>query len=175
MPATAFEDLYRVHHGFVWRSLRRLGVADGDVDDLVQEVFVVAHRRLPEFEGRSKITTWLFSIAYRTVRDYRASAAARARREAEQTGGRPPTEPDRRLSRAQAARALDELLSRLDDEQRSVLVMADIIDMTAPEIAELTETKLNTVYSRLRLARAALEEGLVQMKAEHHGGLPWMS
>lgn len=175
MPVVAFEELYRQHHAFVWRSLRRLGVDDGDVDDLLQEVFVVAHRRLPEFEGRSKVTTWLFAIAYRTVKDHRLSAAARARREAEQTGGRPPTEPDRKLSRQQAARALDELLSRLDEDQRSVLVMADIVAMTAPEIAELTQTKLNTVYSRLRLARAALEDGLAQMRAEHPGGLPWMS
>ncbi len=174
MLDAAFEEVYRRHYPFVWRSARRLGVPEAELDDIVQEVFVVAHRRLPEFEGRSAITTWLFGIAYRTVRDHRRSAAARARREAEATGGRPPTEPDRKLSRTETAELLDRLLDALDEEQRSVLVMADIVQMTAPEIAELTDTKLNTVYSRLRLARQAFENALESYRIRHEGELPWM-
>lgn len=171
----ALEQVYRQHYAFVWRSCRRLGVPDAELDDVVQEIFVIVHRRLADFEGRSAITTWLFSIAYRVVRDQRRSAAARQRREALATGGRPPTEPDKKLARAQAAGVLDELLGTLDDDQRSVLVMADIVNMTAPEIAELTETKLNTVYSRLRLARKAFEEALAEYRNQHGGELPWMS
>lgn len=174
MPEAAFETIYRQHYAFVWRSVRRLGTPDAELDDVVQEVFVVVHRRLGDFEGRSAITTWLFGIAYRVVRDHRRSAAARAKREALATGGRPPTEPDRKLSRTQAAGVLDDLLALLDDDQRSVLVMADVINMTAPEIAELTETKLNTVYSRLRLARQAFETALAEYRRTHAGELPWM-
>ncbi len=174
MPRAGFEEIYRRHYAFVWRSVRRLGVADAELDDVVQEVFVVVHRRLGEFEGRSAITTWLFGIAYRVVRDHRRGAAARARREAQATGGRPPTEPDRKLSRTQAAGVLDELLAQLDDEQRETLVMADIVDLTAPEIAALTETKLNTVYSRLRLARRAFEAAVDAYRVSHGGELPWM-
>lgn len=174
MPDAAFETIYREHYAFVWRSVRRLGTPDAELDDLVQEVFVVVHRRLGDFEGRSAITTWLFGIAYRVVRDHRRSAAARAKREALATGGRPPTEPDRKLSRTQAAGVLDDLLAQLDEEQRAVLVMADVVNMTAPEIAELTETKLNTVYSRLRLARQAFETALVDYRRSHAGELPWM-
>lgn len=175
MPAAGFEDIYRRHYAFVWRSVRRLGVADAELDDVVQEIFVVVHRRLADFEGRSAITTWLFAIAYRVVRDHRRGAAARARREAQATGGRPPTEPDRKLSRAQAACVLDELLGALDDEQRETLVMADIVDLSAPEIAEITETKLNTVYSRLRLARRAFEAAVAAYRTRHGGELPWMT
>lgn len=171
----SFEDIYRQHYAAVWRSARRLGVGEGELDDLVQEVFVIAHRKLPQFEGRSTIGTWLFGITYRVVRDLRRSAAARARREALATGGRPPTEPDRRLSRVQAATILDELLATLEDEQREVLVMAEIMHMTAPQIAELTEAKLNTVYSRLRLARRAFEAELAKYRERTGGELPWMS
>ncbi|MBC8068738.1 MAG: sigma-70 family RNA polymerase sigma factor, partial [Deltaproteobacteria bacterium] len=99
----ALEQVYRQHYAFVWRSCRRLGVPDAELDDVVQEIFVIVHRRLAGFEGRSAITTWLFAIAYRVVRDQRRSAAARQRREALATGGRPPTEPDKRVARAQAA------------------------------------------------------------------------
>lgn len=170
-----FEDIYRRHYAAVWRSAKRLGVAEGELDDLAQEVFVIAHRRLADFEGRSAITTWLFGITYRLVRDHRRSAAARARREAMATGGRPPTEPDRRFSRVQAADILDELLGTLDDEQREVLVMAEIIQLTAPQIAELTQAKLNTVYSRLRLARRGFEAALAEYRDRCGGDLPWMS
>jgi RNA polymerase sigma-70 factor (ECF subfamily) len=170
-----FEAIYRKHHDFVWRSVRRLGVSDAEVDDLVQEVFVVVHRRLADFEGRSAITTWLFGIAYRVIRDHRRSAAARRRREQEVEAGRPPTEPDKKVSRAQAVGLLDELLDGLEEDQRSVFVMAEIANMTAPEIAELTETKLNTVYSRLRLARRAFEAGVARWREQHGERLPWMT
>jgi RNA polymerase sigma-70 factor (ECF subfamily) len=174
-PVPELEAIYREHHTFVWRSLRRLGVPDADVDDLVQEVFVVVHRRLPEFEGRSAITTWLFGIAFHLVQEHRRRGAARARREEQAEPGRPPTAPDRSLSRVEAVGVLDDLLTRLDDEQRSVFVMAEVAKMTAPEIAELTGAKLNTVYSRLRLARRSFDAVLDRFLAQRKGELPWMT
>ncbi len=173
--APELEAIYREHHTFVWRSVRRLGVPDADVDDLVQEVFVVVHRRLGEFEGRSAITTWLFGIAYRVMQEHRRRGLARARREEQVEAGRPPTAPDRRLSRVEAVGVLDEMLMRLDEEQRSVFVMAEVAKMTAPEIAELTGAKLNTVYSRLRLARRAFDEALERWLTQRKGELPWMT
>jgi RNA polymerase sigma-70 factor (ECF subfamily) len=173
--APEFATVYRKHHAFVWRCVRRMGVPDGEVDDLVQEVFVVVHHRLGEFAGHSAITTWLFGIAFRVISHHRRSAEARARREQQVEPGRPPTEPDRRLSRTQAVIVLDELLDRLDDDQRTTFVMAVVVKMTAPEIAELTGAKLNTVYSRLRLARRAMDESLKAWLAEHGGELPWMT
>ena len=173
--APELEAIYREHHTFVWRSLRRLGVADADVDDLVQEVFVVVHRRLEEFEGRSAITTWLFGIAYRVMQEHHRKGAARARREQQLEEGRPPTAPDRRLSRVEAVGVLDELLDRLGEEQRTVFVMAEVAKLTAPEIAELTGAKLNTVYSRMRLARQGFDEALTRWLSRRKGELPWMT
>jgi RNA polymerase sigma-70 factor (ECF subfamily) len=173
--APAFEALYREHYAFVWRSVRRLGIPDLEVDDVVQDVFVVVHRRLPDFEGRSSVRTWLFGIAYRVVRDKRRSFAARVSRERQAEEPRPPTEPDRRLARHQAVAALDDLLAELDDDQRETFVMAEVVKMTAPEIAELMGVKLNTVYSRLRRAREAFEAALQRYLARQQGELPWMN
>ena len=88
-PATSapedrsFDAIYEAHFSFVWRSVCRLGVADSMVDDVVQDIFVVVHRKLGDFEGRSSIKTWLFAIIRRTVRDHRRS---RSRRPADAAG-----------------------------------------------------------------------------------------
>src|SRR4051812_34339786 len=68
---TTFEEVYAAHVAFVWRVLRALGVAAEQLEDAAQDVFVIVHRRLPEFEGRSAITTWLFAIARRVASRYR--------------------------------------------------------------------------------------------------------
>ena len=72
-----FRALYDAHFNFVWSSLRRLGVREADVLDLAQKVFLTAHLKLAEFEGRSRITTWLFAICQRVASDYRRSAPVR--------------------------------------------------------------------------------------------------
>ena len=69
--AADFDAVYREHFPFVWRNLRRLGVAESHVEDAAQEVWVVVHRRLREFEGRSSMRTWLFGITMRTASDHR--------------------------------------------------------------------------------------------------------
>lgn len=171
----SFEALYREHYPFVWRSVRRLGIPDAEIDDLVQDVFVVVHRRLAEFEGRSSVRTWLFGIAYRVVRDKRRSFTARVNREQQVEPARPPTTPDQRLARHRAVVALDELLSELDEDQRTTFVMAEVLHMSAPEIAALTEVKLNTVYSRLRRGRDAFEAALQRYLVRNDGELPWLN
>src|SRR5262245_39607962 len=66
-----FEEVYDEHIDFVWRSLRLLGVADAQLDDAIQDVFVVVHRKLDTFEGRASIRTWIFGIALRVARMHR--------------------------------------------------------------------------------------------------------
>lgn len=173
--APQFEALYREHHPAVWRFVRRLGIPELEVDDVVQDVFMVVHRRLSEFEGRSSARTWIFGIAYRVVRDRRRSFAARVQREAQVEPGRPPTQPDQRVGRHQAVGALDDLLQALDDDQRATFVMAEVLHMSAPEIAAMTDVKLNTVYSRLRRGREAFEAALQRYLARHGGELPWLN
>jgi RNA polymerase sigma-70 factor (ECF subfamily) len=153
-----FELIYEQHVDFVWRSLRRLGVSDASVEDAVQDVFVVVHRRLDEFEGRSSMKTWLFGILYRVASDQRRQIRRKgevAPLSSALQDGRPL--PDESLETAESLRALDQALCRLEPERRAVFVMAEIEGMTAPEIADALGIKLNTVYSRLRVARRELD------------------
>src|SRR4051794_13567852 len=72
-----FKEVYDAHFAFVWRSLRRLRVPEASLKDAMQDVFLVVHRRLGEFEGRAKVTTWLFGICLRVAKDYRRRAHVR--------------------------------------------------------------------------------------------------
>ena len=164
----AFRALYENNASFVWRNLRRLGVADADAEDKLQEVFVVAHRRWREFIDLGHgPRAWLFQIVLRV-----ASDARRHRR-------RHPVDPDGGIAqerqtieapqvaavdRRQALDQLDRALSTIDMGRRAVLVLHEIEQMTAPEIARTLEIPLNTVYSRLRVARVELEQELRRLE-----------
>lgn len=159
-------EVYDRHATFVFRVLRGLGVADDRVDDAVQDVFIVVHRRLAEFESRSSLTTWLYAIARRVASQYRRSAAARREGEADLdqvAGGASPFDD---AQRAQAARLCHEILDELDDDKREVFVLIELEQMSAPDVAQVLAIPVNTVYSRLRLARARFEAGLARRMAK---------
>jgi RNA polymerase sigma-70 factor (ECF subfamily) len=170
LPAPpAFEAVYEELFDFVWRSLRRLGVTPAGIDDAVQDVFIVVHRRLPEFAGRSSLKTWVLGIALRVARDHQRSR--RRKGDHEELDARIPDAapgPVESLARAEALRELDRILSTLDEDKRAVFVLAEIEELTAPEIAEALEINVNTVYSRLRAARRAFDAAL----AASRGGAP---
>lgn len=148
--------VYAEHHAFVWRAVVRLGVPSERVDDAVHDVFMVVARRLGEFEGKSTMRTWLFAIAMRVAQSVRRDAAREARR-LQKLGEVAANRVDAPHDAADAKHTLQELLEHLDDEKRAVFVMAELEGMTAPEIAAVIGGKVATVYSRLRLAREALE------------------
>lgn len=147
-------ELYRAHAPAVFRALRRWGVPDAKADDALQETFLVAARKLGEFEGRSTHLTWLFGIALRVARGVRRQRV-HDELAAEPMDGAPGVEE--RTDARRAAARLDALLRGLPDDQREVFVLAELEERTAPEIADITGAKLNTVYSRLRLARQAVQ------------------
>lgn len=162
-----FAEVYQRNFDFVWRTARRLGIPDGSVDDVAQEVFIVVHRKLPEFEGRSSLKTWLFAISRRVVSDHRR----RLKRQRPHTPfpddrmADAGASPQERAARHEAAMLLHAFLDSLPDEQREVFVLSELEQMTAPEIGEATDVKLNTVYSRLRLARKAFERVVARHQA----------
>src|SRR5580704_3604655 len=154
----SFQAIYDEHFRFVWRSLRRLGVPESDVADAVQDVFIVVHRRLGEFERRSKVTTWLYSICYRVARDRRRSAHVRRRADDD---GQIEERADDRADVAAAAEhrqglaLLEAILDELPLDQRAVFTLFELESMGGETIAETLEIPLGTVYSRLRIAREA--------------------
>ncbi|MBK8239739.1 MAG: sigma-70 family RNA polymerase sigma factor [Deltaproteobacteria bacterium] len=166
------EHLHREHYAYVWRTLRHLGVAPGWIDDACQEVFVVVHRRVDEFEGRSDVTTWLFAIARRVAADHRRSQWRTARRHAALAAQRcveddGPMRFDDPVARTEAADRVQRFLDGLDDDKRAVFVLWAFEDLNGPEIASRLDMNLNTVYSRLRLARAEFE-----LACREAGGAP---
>lgn len=165
--ALALEDIYDAHFDFVWRSARRMGVAPAHVDDVVQEVFLVAHRRLDDFERRSTVKTWLFGILLRVVSDHRRTLRRKGGLAPLPEGLAAPDEagPAARTEHRQRVALLHALLETLDEDKRAVFVLAELEQMTAPEIAESLGVKLNTVYSRLRVARKKFEEALARHRA----------
>lgn len=160
-----FESVYRAHHGFVWRTLRHLGVDPGRVDDAVQDTFMVVHRRLGEFAGRAAMRTWLFEIARRVAGRYRRTAAREAPRNCEVPELESAARPDDDLARAEAAEILTVFLDELDRDKSVVFIMAELEQRRAPEIAETLELNLNTVYARLRAARQQLDRLIVRLQA----------
>lgn len=167
-----FIAVYDTYVDFVYRSVRRLGVDTPSVDDVVQEIFLVVHRRLPEFEGRSSIKTWVFGIALRVVRDHRRTIRRkRLGADARADGAELDRLADEgvgafdALARAEAAKLLEGLLDGLDDEKREVFVLSELEGMSVPEISEITGVNSNTIHSRLRAARKAFEEGVTRLRA----------
>lgn len=165
--ALTLAEVYEAQFDFVWRSARRLGVTSLHVDDVVQEVFLVVHRRLSEFEARSSLRTWLFGITRRIVRDHARSAR---RKPSEPYGALEPAAApcdaaDAQLARLEDARLLHALLDELDVDKREVFVLAELEQMSGPEIAAALDENLNTVYARLRAARSAFEAAVTRHRA----------
>ena len=168
-----FDALYEEHFDFVWRSVGRLGVDPSAVEDAAQDVFVIAHRRLADFEGRSSVKTWLFGIALRVARDHRRTAR-RKRSHGLLTEGEADTaavadtstpSPLESASRSEAIERLEAILGELDEDRRAVFILAELEQMSGPEIAEAVGANVNTVYTRLRAARRAFNEAVAQHAA----------
>jgi RNA polymerase sigma-70 factor (ECF subfamily) len=147
------------HFPFVWRNAQRLLGIDGVVDDVVQEVFIVALRRLPEFEGRSSVRTWLYSILRRVAANHRRT---RRKPDHDVTGdidviAARESGPHMKAEKCEALKVLHEMLEKMDEDKREVFILAEIEGMSAPEIAEVTGTTLSTVRARRRDARAKFD------------------
>jgi RNA polymerase sigma-70 factor (ECF subfamily) len=164
-----FKRVYDDNVAFVWRSLRRLGVSEGGIKDALQEVFLVVHRRLPAFEERAHVRTWLFRICMRVAKDQRRRAHVRHEVPDEVSVGlaaAPGSDGAELVERREELLLVDAALERLPTEQRAVFILFELEEMTGDRIAECLAIPLGTVYSRLRLARDAFRRAvLVESKA----------
>jgi RNA polymerase sigma-70 factor (ECF subfamily) len=165
---SALTRIYLANADFVWRSLQRLGVRDADLDDVLQEVFVVVHQRLHTFDGTARMTTWLFGICFRVASAYRRRGSRRretAFAEPPEPTDRATSSPEQDLAAADARRRLAMLLDELDLEKRAVFVMFEVDEMPCEEIAQILGTPVGTVYSRLHAARKSFQKALARMHA----------
>ncbi len=165
-PASAedsarFSEIFRSHADFVWRALIRHGVRRADAEDATQEVFLVVHRKLSAYEERGTLRAWLFAIARQVASHYRRSEARIERKtEALMHAAPAKVDPHDAAERAEAAALVRAFLDGLDDAHAAVFYLAEVEGLTAPEVATATDTNLNTVYGRLRVARRRFEEML---------------
>jgi RNA polymerase sigma-70 factor (ECF subfamily) len=159
-----FDAVVAEHGPYIWRVLRRLGVRASDIEDVWQETFIVVHRKLGGFEGRSSVRTWLSAIAVRVASDYRN----RAHRRREQATDELPedasgdvfqrvSQHDELIERERRA-LLDKLIAELKPEQREVIVLYEFAELPMQEVADALGCPLQTAYSRLHAARRALEQ-----------------
>ena len=174
-----FDTVYEATVDFVWRAVRRLGVRGADTDDVVQEVFVIVHRRLAGFEGRAQVRTWVFKILVHVVKHYfrthgrkPGDVASGDGTEIQALVSGQENNPAQRLERKEALWVLDRLLSQLDEEKRVVFVLAEVEQLTLGEIAEIVEANTNTVASRLRAARKEFEKALSRFQSREAGREP---
>ena len=149
----ALADVYREQSDFVWRLLRHLGVDEASRDDVFHEVFIVAHRRLADFDARASVRAWLFGIARNVALHHHRGAARHQRRVAAGPQPVPGPGPDDYVARREAHALVARFLAGLRDDTRLVFTLVDIEGMTIPEIAAETGVNLNTLYTRLRSAR----------------------
>jgi len=148
-----FREVFRRYLRFVGRTLKSLGVMDADLDDVSQDVFLVVHRRLAEFEGRSTLRSWLYAIAVRVAADYRKSAYV-VRQRAREAFTELPAPSD--FGRPEARILLGRALAKLDDDRRNVLMLHEIAGFSVPEAASILGCPVQTAYTRLHSARQQL-------------------
>jgi RNA polymerase sigma-70 factor (ECF subfamily) len=155
-----FDALYREHAGVVARWTRHLAGPRIDTEDLVQEIFLVARRRLPEFRGDAKVTTWLYAITARIVRTARRQERLRRwwprvrQHDLEHLLSRARLTPVEDLERRQSTELVYRILDRMPEKYRDVLILFELDEMSGEDIAALCGMKLATVWVRLHRARA---------------------
>lgn len=162
MADLSLQEVYEANWRFVWRCVRKMGIPDARIEDVVQDVFIVVNRQLGSFEGRSSIQTWLYGIAFRVAQEDHRRRAKEERPAVAPAEG--PARPDAYAERAQAAQLLHSLLAELPEEQRIVFVLAELEGQSPKEVAEATGVGINTVYSRLRRAREHLERATERLR-----------
>ncbi len=163
--AADFAGFYDEHAEAVWRTVARMGVEAMQLEDAVQEVFVTAWRRRADFAGRSSPRTWVIGIALNVAAHHRRAHGRRGTAEPldEELAASGPG-PEQAAVANEGLALLQRVLGTLSDEQREVFVLIEMEGLSAPEVSEALGASVNTIYSRLRLARAAFNRAVVEVQ-----------
>ncbi len=153
LPGT-FREIFEAHACFVWRCLLGFGVAESDVADASQQVFMVLHQKLGRLAPGCSLGTFVYGICLRVAADFRGRAHTR-REQPFAAAPEPAVEPDQEtaISQRQALRRLRAALDRLEPAQREVFVLYEIEELPMKEVAAVIGCPLQTAYYRLHAAR----------------------
>jgi RNA polymerase sigma-70 factor (ECF subfamily) len=156
--ALDFEALFKAHAGFVWRTLRRYGVPESDTADVAQEVFVVVHRRLKDFDRRLSLRGWMYGISAHVASEYHRRVRTRREDVVEAPPEREaPASQEAHLERREAQKLIDRVLSEMDPKKREVFELYELEEWSIAEIAQAVGCPLQTAYSRLQSARELMQ------------------
>jgi RNA polymerase sigma-70 factor (ECF subfamily) len=164
-----FTDIYTAEARWVWRALWRLGVPERDLEDVAHDVFVVVHRKLADYDPDRPLRPWLFGICFRVALDRRRKASAHREqlaRHDEVVGDDTAAEADDAvavIARKQQGALVQRALQALPLEQRAVLVLHELEGLAVADCVAVLDAPLNTLYSRLRLARAAFARAVARL------------
>lgn len=165
-PGLDFRTIFETEFEYVWHSLRRLGVRERDVDDVTHDAFIVVYRTLDQYDPSRPLRPWLFGIASRHAANYRRRAHHRGDvMEPDPELADHALGADETLASRQAAALALAALDALDDDRRTVFVLHEFDGVSIPDVAAALGVPLNTVYSRLRLAREHFAAAVKRLRA----------
>ncbi|MEO6601390.1 MAG: sigma-70 family RNA polymerase sigma factor [Polyangiaceae bacterium] len=171
LPVPSFKALCAQYFEFVWKCARAFGSKSDEVDDVVQDVFLVVQRRHADLKEERLARSWIYSITRRVVSSQRRRRRERdSRAEPDVDSLKSPDQsPLAAAEHQHEVRVLSALLDGLDERKREVFVMSEILEMSGREIAETIGVPMNTVYSRLRAAREEFDAAARrQRKSQEH-------
>jgi len=153
--ARSLDAIFQQEASYVWNVLRRMGVAERDLEDMLHELFLRVHRELHRYDQARPIRPWLFGFAFRLVSEQRRMARQRVFVPFEDPMAVDTAPPaDDALIGLQDRQLVERALGRVELNRRAVLMLHEIEGCSIPQIAEALGIPLNTAYSRLRIARA---------------------
>lgn len=164
----AFREVFRNHRADVARLVQRMTGRPGDLEDLVQEVFLQVYRSIKDFRGQSRFSTWLYRVTVNVVLMYRRAAKSRpVLQDAPENGFGTDLRdlPDDQVARSRRVAAFYRLLDRLSDKKRAVFVLHELEGLSPAEVAKVVSAPVLTVRTRLFYARRELLEMLKEEPA----------
>jgi RNA polymerase sigma-70 factor (ECF subfamily) len=163
-----FRTIFELEVAYVMRTLRRLGVAPSDVEDMAHEVFLAVHGQLHAYDRARPLRPWLFGFAFRIASHYRRKAQREVGGAALEQLPDAADGPDTLLEKERKRRLVLAALEGIDLDRRAVFVMHEIDGVTCDEVARTLEIPVGTVYSRLRLARQDFAATMRRLQARRH-------
>ncbi|WP_394829870.1 RNA polymerase sigma factor [Pendulispora albinea] len=158
-----FNNVFETYESYVTRVLRRLGVSSSDCNDVCQDVFVVVHRKLRDFDGRAPMRSWIYGICARTASTYRRSARVRFEEVREECPElNIAASQDKRIEVLQTLDCIEATLRRLDNSKREVFVLHDLEGLPMSEVAHSIGCPLQTAYSRLHAVRKTMKDAILR-------------
>jgi RNA polymerase sigma-70 factor (ECF subfamily) len=163
--------IFEAEVSYVHHSLRRMGIADRDLDDVTHDVFVTVHRKLSDYDPTRPLKPWLFGIAFRVAAMFRRKARHVREVALEEDGPMKELrddapEPDAVMTATETRELVIDALQKVDEEKRAVLIMHHVDGFPIPEVGRALGIPTNTAYSRLRVGREQFRTAIERLRRE---------